>query len=198
MALIDPSNWPSFEQDRWAKVRLTWTVICRFKTNLLLKREREENEERIRRANSKKKRKSNRRSTLNQQQGSNPTNSRRKSSTTKNRSLIKKLPENESPDISVHFRALDSPSAARASTNQDLATGTARSRKDSTNIYCINEASTTKRQLFQEEDQESGEKAVWKIDAKKFEEALNEEKKTSLTAENQYDFISKKSNQKRN
>jgi len=178
MALIDPSNWPSFEQDRWAKVRLTWTVICRFKTNLRLKREREEDEERIRRAKSKKKRKSNRRSSLQQPTDSN----RRKSSTIKNRSMIKKLPDNESPDISVHFRALDSPSVKRASQES----GNAKSRKELTNIYCINEINSTKGKLFSEE--EKNKEKLWKIDLEKFQKALNEEKKL---APYQFDLISK-------
>ena len=41
-ALIEPSNWPSFEKDRWAKIRMMWIVICRFKKCLQLKRERDE------------------------------------------------------------------------------------------------------------------------------------------------------------
>ncbi len=40
-ALIDPSNWPSLEQDKWAKFKLIWKVIWAFKCSLKLKKERE-------------------------------------------------------------------------------------------------------------------------------------------------------------
>ncbi len=33
--------WSSFEQDRWAKLRLIWHVVYRFKKLLLIKKERE-------------------------------------------------------------------------------------------------------------------------------------------------------------
>ena len=102
--------------------------------------------------------------------------------------MIKKLPDNESPDISVH-RALDSPSSTAKRTVQDATTGTGRSRKDSTNIYCIDEASNTKRQLFQEEEETQEKQPSWKIDLKKFQEALDEEKKLKPF---RYDLLSKK------
>lgn len=39
--MIESCNWPSFEQDKWARIRLTWLVVCRFRYNLKLKQERE-------------------------------------------------------------------------------------------------------------------------------------------------------------
>ena len=41
-ALTDASTWPTFEQDKWARVRLIWLVIGKFKQNLKIKKQREE------------------------------------------------------------------------------------------------------------------------------------------------------------
>lgn len=170
MALIDPSNWPSFEQDRWAKVRLTWNVICRFKNCLRLKREREEHEECMRRANMKKKQK--RRKSNHEKSGGH-----RKSSTNKNKSLIKK-PDNDSTDISGHFKLLDSPLANPTQTKAETAKQQAtiervpRVRKNSGNIYNLEEGDkfNAKRQFFEN-------KTIKEIDAwkKEVQAKLNED-----------------------
>ncbi len=105
MALIDPSNWPDFQQDRWAKVRLIWQVIARFKQNLTLKREREERQQRV---NAKKKKTG----TLSSDKRKSSTGkgTRRQSSTSKavgvgsKVQMIKRPDQNESIDISAHFR----------------------------------------------------------------------------------------------
>lgn len=41
-ALIETDNWPTFDQDKWAKIRLTWLVICKFRQNLRIKNQREQ------------------------------------------------------------------------------------------------------------------------------------------------------------
>ncbi|CAF0721231.1 unnamed protein product [Brachionus calyciflorus] len=56
-ALIETTNWPSFDQDKWAKIRLMWQVISKFKENLKLRRERENRTKRTSK-NLKKKRNS--------------------------------------------------------------------------------------------------------------------------------------------
>lgn len=41
-SLIDSSGWPSFEKDRWAKLRLICLVAFKFKQNLVIKKQRED------------------------------------------------------------------------------------------------------------------------------------------------------------
>ena len=50
---MEPSNWPSFEHDRWAKVRLIWTVTWAFKNGLKIKKEREERMKKLSRRSKK-------------------------------------------------------------------------------------------------------------------------------------------------
>ena len=113
MALIDPSNWPCFEQDRWAKIRLTFNVIAKFKYCLRLKREREEAEEKLRnKSNSRSNRKNKNRKKLETL----PKNNRKSSTikSPKNRLLIKKPePNSDSIDISMHFHSLDAESGSK-------------------------------------------------------------------------------------
>lgn len=145
MALIDPSNWPDFQQDRWAKVRLIWQVIAKFRQNLRVKREREE---RQRRANAKKKKTG---TIGSDQRRTSSGKANRKSSASKAASgkthMIKRPEQNESVDISVHFRALDSPSK---STETPRSTSAKTETPTSNNIYGTLEAKPTiaKRQLF--------------------------------------------------
>lgn len=145
MALIDPTNWPDFQQDRWAKVRLIWQVIAKFRQNLRVKREREE---RQRRANAKKKKTG---TIGSDQRRTSSGKANRKSSASKAASgkthMIKRPEQNESVDISVHFRALDSPSK---STETPRSTTAKKETPTSNNIYGTLEAKPTiaKRQLF--------------------------------------------------
>lgn len=136
MALIDPSNWPCFEQDRWAKVRLILNVITKFKYCLRIKREREQAEEILR---NKSNSRSNRKTKINRKKFESPSkNSNRNKSSTikspKNRLLIKKPePISDTIDISMHFHSLDAASGSKplASPKSSLVT-----------------SSTVKRQLF--------------------------------------------------
>ncbi|RMZ98897.1 DENN domain-containing 4B [Brachionus plicatilis] len=41
-ALIETDNWPTFDQDKWGKIRLIWLVVCKFRQNLRIKCEREQ------------------------------------------------------------------------------------------------------------------------------------------------------------
>ena len=40
-ALIETDNWPTFDQDKWGKIRLIWLVVGKFRQNLRIKAERE-------------------------------------------------------------------------------------------------------------------------------------------------------------
>lgn len=40
-AILEASNWPTLQQDRWANLRFTWLVLCAFKQNLAIKAEKE-------------------------------------------------------------------------------------------------------------------------------------------------------------
>jgi hypothetical protein len=41
-AILETSNWPTLQQDRWANLRFTWLVLCAFKQNLAIKAEKEQ------------------------------------------------------------------------------------------------------------------------------------------------------------
>ncbi|CAM6002406.1 unnamed protein product, partial [Sphagnum balticum] len=86
IALMDITSWPSFEQDRWAKLRLMWRVVWAFKYNLRLKQERE-----LKRQKSRSK--TQRRSSGKQRRSSN-------SKTLKRSSVGKQVPPPLSPPVS--------------------------------------------------------------------------------------------------
>jgi hypothetical protein len=53
-ALVDLDSWPTFQQDRWAKIRVMTQVIAQFKLNLKLKATRERLKAKKQRRNSNK------------------------------------------------------------------------------------------------------------------------------------------------
>ena len=57
-ALIDVESWPTFQQDRWAKVRAIFLVISQFKQNLKIKANREKSKLRKQKKSSLKNRNS--------------------------------------------------------------------------------------------------------------------------------------------
>ncbi len=84
IAVVDPTNWPDFDKDRWAKLRLTWLVVSKFKENLRIKKQREDLLKKKKRRSNISSRNSNSKTLKHQQQ-------QRKEKTLKKNDTLKRI-----------------------------------------------------------------------------------------------------------